>query len=94
MVCFRKDLGIKRFEFPKPIKSKYYVEDILLPEEKVKGYVVERKDLRLNDNVHKALNVNKTIRVGIADKGGQGERIYSPKGVAITLSAQGGVCVL
>ena len=33
---------------------------------------------------------NKSIRLGIVNKGGQGERIYSTKGIAITLSANGG----
>ena len=33
---------------------------------------------------------NKPIRLGIVNKGGQGERIYSTKGIAITLSAYGG----
>ncbi|MDR9756184.1 MAG: DNA cytosine methyltransferase [Thermoanaerobacterales bacterium] len=33
---------------------------------------------------------NKPIRLGIVNKGGQGERIYSVKGIAITLSADGG----
>lgn len=33
---------------------------------------------------------NKSIRLGIVNKGGQGERIYSTKGIAITLSASGG----
>ena len=32
----------------------------------------------------------KSIRLGIVNKGGQGERIYSTKGIAITLSAYGG----
>ena len=32
----------------------------------------------------------KPIRLGIVNKGGQGERIYSVKGTAITLSANGG----
>ena len=32
----------------------------------------------------------KPIRIGIINKGGQGERIYSTKGKAITLSAYGG----
>jgi DNA (cytosine-5)-methyltransferase 1 len=32
----------------------------------------------------------KSIRLGIVNKGGQGERIYSPLGHAITLSAYGG----
>ena len=33
---------------------------------------------------------NKPLRIGIVNKGGQGERIYSPYGTAITLSAYGG----
>ena len=35
-------------------------------------------------------NSSKVIRIGTVGKGGQGERIYSPKGIAITLSAHGG----
>ena len=30
------------------------------------------------------------IRLGIVNKGGQGERVYSTKGIAATLSAYGG----
>ena len=33
---------------------------------------------------------NKPIRLGTVNKGGQGERIYSTKGIAITVSAYGG----
>ena len=33
---------------------------------------------------------DKSIRLGIVNKGGQGERIYSIKGVAVTFSAYGG----
>ena len=33
---------------------------------------------------------DKSIRLGTVNKGGQGERIYSTKGIAITLSANGG----
>ena len=35
-------------------------------------------------------NTNKTIRIGTVGKGGQGERIYSTKWIAITLSSNGG----
>src|SRR5699024_11049946 len=34
--------------------------------------------------------INKPVRVGTINKGGQGERIYSDKGHAVTLSANGG----
>ncbi len=33
---------------------------------------------------------NRPVQIGIVNKGGQGERIYDPRGHAITLSAHGG----
>ena len=67
-----------------------HVEVFLLEdEEKVKHLYVNREDTYFNqlDDVEYS---NKPIRLGIVNKGGQGERIYSPKGIAITLSAYGG----
>lgn len=90
MVCFREDVKRETFTFPKPFKLDRYVEDFLLPNEEVLEYVIERKDLVLNDKAQTTENSNSTIRVGTVGKGGQGERIYSPKGIAITLSAYGG----
>lgn len=90
MVCFREDVGREAFAFPKPFKLDRYVEDFLLPNEEVLDYVIERDDLVLNDKAQTTENSNSTIRVGTVGKGGQGERIYSPKGIAITLSAYGG----
>ena len=54
-----------------------------------KDLYVERPDIFYNDledNVYS----NKPIRLGIVNKGGQGERIYSTKGIAVTFSAYGG----
>ncbi len=50
---------------------------------------VDRDDVFLKD-IPKGTRRNKTIRLGQVNKGGQGERIYSPKGCAITFSAHGG----
>jgi len=90
MVCFRNDLGVKGFSFPKPFKLSKRLEDFLLDAESdLSGLYVEREDVFFNgeeDNKHAC----KPIRLGIVNKGGQGERIYSPKGIAITLSAHGG----
>lgn len=90
MVCFRNDLEINDFNYPKQFKLTRHVEDLLLKdEEMVKDLYVDRPDTYYNgveDNQYS----NKPIRLGIVNKGRQGERIYSTKGIAITLSAYGG----
>ena len=89
MVCFRNDLNVNDFEFPKPFKLNKFVEDFLLPEKEVKDLIVTRDDLKnIKDDPKE--NINKSYRLGTVGKGGQGERIYSIKGIAITLSAYGG----
>lgn len=90
MVCFRNDLEINDFKFPKSFKLTHHVEDLLLKDEEiVKDLYIDRSDTYYNgveDNQYS----NKTIRLGVVNKGRQGERIYSTKGIAITLSAYGG----
>ncbi len=90
MVCFRNDVTVKNFIFPKAIKLTKHVEDYLLEDTSLTEHLyINREDTYYNglqDNVYS----NKAIRLGIVNKGGQGERIYSTKGIAITLSAYGG----
>ena len=90
-VCFRKDLGITDFQFPKPSDEDVAVEDIVLPgnDPRLDDLIIERTDLRMKENLP-ADRENRTLRIGTVGKGGQGERVYSPKGHAITLSAFGG----
>ncbi|MCL4159841.1 UNVERIFIED_CONTAM: hypothetical protein GTU68_015342 [Idotea baltica] len=83
------------FEFLNP-KLTSALEDIL--EKKPKnGKIIERDDISFYRNFKPTKNIfgeieipNKPIQIGKVNKGGQGERIYHPKGHAITLSAQGG----
>ena len=90
MICFRNDLMVDSFVYPKPFPLKHHVEDFLLDdEEMVKDLYVERQDTYYN-GIEDTQYSNKAIRLGIVNKGGQGERIYSTKGIAITLSAYGG----
>ena len=89
--CFRKDLRISEFEFPQPTKSDVAVEDILLlvGDPMLDDLFIEREDLTLAKEFPESRQ-NKPVRVGTVGKGGQGERIYSSLGHAITLSAYGG----
>jgi DNA (cytosine-5)-methyltransferase 1 len=90
MVCFRNDHKINEFHFPKGVELTRHLEDFLLNDEQlVKHLYVDRPDTYYNvstDNIYS----DKPIRLGIVNKGRQGERIYSTKGIAITLSAYGG----
>lgn len=90
MVCFRNDINIKQFDYPKPIALSKHLEDLILNDENlVANLYIDRPDVVLNRTVDEKYS-NHSIRLGIINKGGQGERIYSTKGIAITLSANGG----
>lgn len=89
MVCFRNDLNINDFEFPKGFELKHHVEDYLLSDAETEKLFIERNDIIFNGTTDNKYS-NKPIRLAIVNKGGQGERIYSTKGIAITLSAYGG----
>ena len=96
IVCFRKDLNIVQFNFPKPLHVKTCLHDIL-EEDPSDAKIVTRPDtyftksfLPQKDLYGKVELPNKPIQIGYVNKGGQGERIYSPYGHAITLSAYGG----
>ena len=90
MVCFRNDLMVKDFAYPKPFELVRHVEDILLHDvSMVKHLYVNRPDTYYKDTICAEYS-DKAIRLGTVNKGGQGERIYSTKGIAITLSAYGG----
>jgi len=91
IVCFRSDLGVTYFSFPEAIPLMKFVEDCLIdeaeiPEELYLKYAGDIRRIAKFDDV----NSETPIRLGHLNKGCQGERIYSVKGVAITLSAYGG----
>lgn len=83
------------FSFPSPQAKNICLKDIL--EDGVnEKYVVKRNDYMFTDkNSLPEYSLLKTaelkpLRIGKCNKGGQGERIYSVNGHAITLSAYGG----
>lgn len=89
MVCFREDIDHSNFRFPVPFRLTRHVEDYLLPDSETQHLVVTRDDIVYN-GVEDNRYSSKSLRLGIVNKGGQGERIYSTKGIAITFSAYGG----
>jgi len=89
IVAFRKDLKNYSFEFPKETELKKHVKDFILSDDETKKYVIFRDDITFKENLTET-ETNKPLRIGTVNKGGQGERIYSPYGTAITLSAYGG----
>jgi DNA (cytosine-5)-methyltransferase 1 len=93
-VGLRKDIktGKKTLLEYTPPKEKYkevFLEGIL-EKEVDKDFIVNRDDIQILKKENDLDYELKPIRVGIVNKGGQGERIYSPKGHAITQSAFGG----
>ena len=89
IVCVRKDLDNSQFVFPNPIPLKKHLCDLLLSDDETDVYVIDRDDIVLRKRIPKRYS-NTPLRIGMINKGGQGERIYSPRGVSITLSAYGG----
>ncbi|AAY60988.1 modification methylase HhaI [Rickettsia felis str. Pedreira] len=89
-VCLRKDFSseyILKYVKPKESYERIFLGDIL-EKEVDKSLYINRDDIVLDKTpVEKQL---KPIRIGQVNKGGQGERIYSPFGHSITLSAFGG----
>lgn len=94
IICFRKDLGIENFEFPKPVEKNVKLRDYLEDDETSSPYVIKRDDMKIREkNIAPDIfghYPQEPIRIGTINNGGQGERIYSDLGHAITFSAYGG----
>lgn len=95
IVAFTADINSENFSFPAPSNESICVEDVLEGNpENVK--IIERNDIEiyknytLQDSLFGKINFHKPLQIGKVNKGRQGERIYHPRGHAITLSALGG----
>lgn len=95
MIAIRKDFNVKEFNFPAGTYEQVNLRDLILPDEETSQYIINRNDMVIDETKIPSEDLFsdyklKPIRVGTINKGGQGERIYSDLGHAITLSAQGG----
>ena len=87
LIAFRKDLAVKEFLFP--VGDNRIVSLELVLEENPCEQSFVNRDFTLHNN-EPSEPVNRLVRIGSIGKGRQGERIYSRKGHAATLSSQGG----
>jgi len=95
MIAFRKDLNIHSFTFPVGTNVPVILQDFLDIHTQHEHLIIQRNDIKFKENIEITQDMfgnypQKPIRIGTVNKGGQGERIYSPLGHAITLSAYGG----
>ena len=93
IVGIRSDIAMGEFEFPKPSGMRVRLKDLLMSSGSTAATWIERDDIKITKiDVSEILErrPNKPIQIGIINKGGQGERIYSVEGHSITLSAYGG----
>lgn len=89
MFCPRKDLKILDFKFPSPIELTKHVCDLLQAEDEIDPQMYKNgSNLQLKKDID--YYSDDCVRIGTVNNGGQGDRIYSTKGVGITLSAMGG----
>lgn len=97
LVGINRDIEVTEFHFPKPLGKISSIVDIL-EDSPANVKVVDRPDTYFTKKDYKPelglrgemLLPNRPIQIGYVNKGGQGERIYSSYGHAVTLSAYGG----
>ena len=91
-VSFRKDLKVSNFSFPKDLNIKTNLTQIISNNN---NSFISRNDIDIYDNELEKKDLfgnypQRSIQIGKVNKGGQGERIYSINGHAITQAATTG----
>jgi DNA (cytosine-5)-methyltransferase 1 len=97
IVAFRRDLGVGGFAFPSPTPGSCVLRDFLLPDDETSQYVVNREfEYRKGIVVEDGLfgdysHVQFPVRIGnLVGMTGQGCRVYSDLGHAVTITRAGG----
>jgi len=93
---FNKRLGVSDYKFPRYQGENITLDKFLLSNGEISNELfIRRDDIHINKDLKVEPDMfghypQKPIRIGTINNGGQGERIYHPKGHAITLTAYGG----
>ena len=72
------------------LEEKIDGQDVFIKPKHLQSLKITKKESFQQELGISVKEFNSSIRIGYLNKGGQGERIYSPEGTAITLSAYGG----
>ena len=86
-VALRNDSQLKHSN-PQPTYKRQYLRDILMDNDLCEPLIIKRNDIFIKDEPNNLALA--PIQIGYVNKGGQGERIYSVKGHAVTQSASSG----
>jgi len=90
-----QDFHVESFTFPSSANKITMLKTFLDSKEQHQHLTIQRDDIKFKENIKIMPDMfgnypQKPIRVSTVNKEGQGERIYSPQGHAITLSVYGG----
>lgn len=88
-VCIKRQTGIT-YTVPAPSYKQIYLEDVLDTNDQSKNQIIDSSLYRVFLTKKNSSYKLRPIRLGHINKAHQGERIYDPKGHAITLSASTG----
>ena len=86
-MAIRNDIKNNDFVFPEGHKEVVLLQDFLGDTETNILKTIIKKPIKWNKKDIDIYTPNKTKRLGVYNGGGQGERVYSTLGHAITLSA-------
>ena len=96
LVCFRKDLRVEKFQFPRPTFEPVRLADVLLPDSETEACVVRHNDIRIDECAVARAGSMSSLKPLIVGQIGdrkipcQGNRIYGSQGLSVTLMANGG----
>jgi DNA (cytosine-5)-methyltransferase 1 len=95
MIAIKKNKKKNHFHFPSKIEKEIKLADFLETRIPKESKVFKNGKFKFKKKSPQTSNLfnyfeKKPIRIGTVNHGGQGDRIYSPSGHAITLSAHGG----
>lgn len=90
IIAFRYDLEVNDFQFPLELNDYNTLESVLIQDSdnEIPGNYYINREYKINCDINE--KTKKLVRIGQIGLGRQGERIYSIKGFATTLSSQGG----